>query len=101
MTRTQKARSAFAAYIQAKQDYTRAVISERDALKAELNEYRDDVASLNAEISSLRKAAQMALKALETLFLHDGYEGAVAVWRIGGSHAPRLAIEALGKELGQ
>jgi len=49
----------------------------------------------------LRKAAQQALEALETLFPLSGYghEGAVAVWRLGGSHAPKQAIEALREAL--
>lgn len=37
-------------------DYTRAVIAERDALKVELNEWRDDVASLNAELAAIKSA---------------------------------------------
>lgn len=85
--------------IKAQHNYTRAVIAERDALKAELEVARAWLHEADASDKSLRKAAQMALDALEGLFPHDGYEGAVTVWRLGGSHTPRLAIEALRKEL--
>ena len=45
----------------------------------------------------LRQAAQQALEALEGLFgLPNQWEsGGVAVWRLGGSDAPRQAITAL------
>ena len=61
--------------IQAQQDYTRAVIAERDALNAELEvahiaikqlvEVRDKT---QQEANQLRKAAQMALDTLQYLY---------------------------------
>ena len=51
----------------------------------------------------LRQAAQQALVALEGLFgLPNQWEsGGVAVWRLGGSDAPRQAITALRTALEQ
>ena len=51
----------------------------------------------------LRQAAQQALDALEGLFgLPNQWEsGGVAVWRLGGSDAPRQAITALRTALEQ
>ena len=51
----------------------------------------------------LRQAAQQALEALEGLFgLPNQWEsGGVAVWRLGGSDAPRQAITALRTALEQ
>ena len=51
----------------------------------------------------LRQAAQQALEALEGLFgLPNQWEsGGVAVWRLGGSDAPRQAITALKAALEQ
>ena len=48
-------------------------------------------------MTDLKKAAQQALEALEGLFgLPNQWEsGGVAVWRLGGSDAPRQAITAL------
>ena len=48
-------------------------------------------------MTDLRQAAQQALEALEGLFgLPNQWEsGGVAVWRLGGSDAPRQAITAL------
>ena len=81
--------------MQAHIDYTRAVIAERDAGRKANLDCVDYFNAIRVDYTNLRKAAQMALVALESLFPHDDYEGAVAVWRLGGSHAPRLAIEAL------
>ena len=54
-------------------------------------------------MTDLRQAAQQALEALEGLFgLPNQWEsGGVAVWRLGGSDAPRQAITALRTALEQ
>ena len=54
-------------------------------------------------MTDLRQAAQQALVALEGLFgLPNQWEsGGVAVWRLGGSDAPRQAITALRTALEQ
>ena len=54
-------------------------------------------------MTDLRQAAQQALEALEGLFgLPNQWEsGGVAVWRLGGSDAPRQAITALRTSLEQ
>ena len=48
-------------------------------------------------MSDLKQAAQQALEALEGLFglPNQWGSGGVAVWRLGGSDAPRQAITAL------
>lgn len=76
-------RDVLATEVQAQQDYTRAVIAERDALKAELKKEEDahdaDVNDLGYhlrnsitshkqaedQLEALRKAAQMALEKLD------------------------------------
>ena len=54
-------------------------------------------------MTDLRQAAQQALEALEGLFgSPEKWEsGGVAVWRLGGSDAPRQAITALRTALEQ
>ena len=54
-------------------------------------------------MTDLRQVAQQALEALEGLFgLPNQWEsGGVAVWRLGGSDAPRQAITALRTALEQ
>ena len=54
-------------------------------------------------MTDLRKAAQQALEALKNLFgTPENWEsGGVAVWKLGGSGAPRKAIAALEATLEQ
>lgn len=54
MTRTQKARQKLAESIQAKHDYIRAVISERDQLKDEMEDQGPYINKLRDEIAGLR-----------------------------------------------
>ena len=49
-------------------------------------------------VTLTREVVQQALDALEGLFKSKSYDdqsGGVAVWRLGGSHEPKLAITAL------
>ena len=103
------------AILEAQQDYTRAVINERDAYKTSLKATKGEVYRLLSErdallgkialqavqqgdmrdvlISerdSLRKAAQMALEALSDIYAHSHTN----------LHMKQI-IEALRKELGQ
>jgi hypothetical protein len=80
-------RAALASAIQAEQDYTRAVISERDAWKESAEEQVMLLNQIANERDGLRKAAQMAMEALRS--------------GIGGNTQEKrfAAMEALRKEL--
>jgi hypothetical protein len=83
----EETRTALAAEVQAEQDYTCAVISERDAWKESAEEQVMLLNQIANERDALRKAAQMALKWIE----------AVNEPGLGGSNVAK----ALRKELGQ
>ena len=105
-----RARAALATEVQAHIDYTRAVISERDALKAELKKEEDshdaDVNDLNYhlrnsitnhkqaedELEALRKVAQLALDSLDTWS---------ARFPADVRNDDKAASDALRKELGE
>ena len=78
--------------LEAQQDYTRAVISERDALKAELHNAQKWMAATGTGVQrdALRKAAQMALEAMLGVNCADP---------ACGNDVP-TAIRTLRKELG-
>jgi len=87
--------------------YQHVIEAAADMLEADGAEFRPDWVSYRqgvkdgeAELDKLREAARLALTALNGLFgvpnEHTGVGGGgVAVWRLGGSDAPRQAIDAL------
>ena len=75
--------------LEAQHDYTRAVTSERDELRMEIEDLKSGLANyreIHADRDSLRKAAQMALEAYDYECPESEYEA---------------AFEGLRKELGE
>lgn len=64
----------------------------QNACYAEINELR-------AALAEQRKVLEQAQEALQQLFPRNGYEGGVAVWRLGASHAVTEAITAINEVL--
>jgi hypothetical protein len=82
MTRTQKARQKLAESIQAKHDYTRAVISERDAVTCQALDLAIERDELRNALERLRKMCNPEMSHQEALMV-------------------KIIDEAIIKELGQ